>query len=494
MKKNLMSLAVAAGVAGITASAQAAMYVNPEGTGQVLLFPYYNAENGNETSMHIVNTTKQAKAVKVRFMEYVNSQEVLDFNLYLSAEDHFSFTIFKNPNGDGGAIVTRDNSCTVPALGDANAGIPGSTTTNADGSITRIQPFLNYQYDDDKYKGIYRSNIGHVEVIEMGELNNSGTKLYKSWATHGATGVPANCAKLVTAWSTGGSWKADATDGITAATGGLYGLSNQLNAADAAAFGVEPAAIANFWPANQFNHSDPGSVLPSLASGDLSSLVPNAGSYYQLGFSTGRKVDAVSSLFMSKAVMNDVMINPDLNGLTDWVITFPTRRYYVNSAVAIAPFTDKYDGTKDPDNACEEISINQWDREEAFIDVTETPVFSPKPDTPAAAKNYLCYETNTIAAGSDTSALNATMSTATNKAAAVKLAFPYTEGWQKISFLNAKHKITPASVGGVTNTTSATIDGLPAIGFGAFKYVNGASSFGFVSDHKTEVAGSAIGG
>ena len=499
MKKNLMSLAVAAGVAGITASAQAAMYVNPEGTGQVLLFPYYNSENGNETSMHIVNTTNHAKAVKVRFMEYVNSQEVLDFNLYLSAEDHFSFTIFKNPNGEGGAIVTRDNSCTVPELGTPNGDFSGTQTTNADGSITRIQPFLNFQYDDDKYKGIYRSNIGHVEVIEMGELIDSTTtaaNTYKKWATHGATGVPADCSKLVKAWSTGGSWKVpggDPSDGIAAAKGGLYGLSNQLNRNDAAAFGVEPSAIANFWPAGASNHSDPGSVLPSLASGDNKSLVANNGSYYTLDFLAARKVDAVSSLFMTKAVMNDVMINPELNGLTDWVVTFPTRRYYVNVGGPIAPFTTKYDPAKDPDNSCEIIGINQWDREEAFIDVTETPVFSPKPDTPAAKKNYLCYETNTIAAGSDTSALNATMSTTTNKAAAVKLTFPYVEGWQKISFTQVGHKIVPNGIDGVSNTVKA-IRGLPAVGFGAYKYVNGDASFGFVSDHKTEVGGSAVGG
>ena len=40
MKKNLISLAVAAGVTGVAATAQAAMFVNPENTGQVLLFPY----------------------------------------------------------------------------------------------------------------------------------------------------------------------------------------------------------------------------------------------------------------------------------------------------------------------------------------------------------------------------------------------------------------------------------------------------------------------
>ena len=480
MKKNLISLAVAAGVTGVAATAQAAMFVNPENTGQVLLFPYYNAENGNETSMHIVNTTNKAKAVKVRFMEYANSQEVLDFNLYLSAEDHFSFTIFKNPNGDGGAIITRDNSCTVPALGDATAGVPGSSTTNADGSITRIQPFLPYQYSKDKDNGISRSLVGHVEVLEMGVLTDTGTKKWASYATHGAKGTPSNCAGLVKSWSTGGTWKTTPADGIAAAEGGLYGLSNLLNNTMASAYGIEPAAIDSFWASPGYNHSDPGSVLPSLASGDVSSIVSNGGKAYTMTFADG--VDAVSSLFMTKAVMNDVMMNADLQGQTDWVITFPTRRYYVNSAKAKSPFTDIYVGKTGSNTACELIGIEQWDREEAYKDQTQTPIFSPAPPNAEVAKNYLCYETNTLKTAADSSL----------GASATSVTFDYAEGWQKISFTATGQAMTPASINGVTNSTGKTIDGLPAIGFGAYKYTNATSNYGFVSDHKTDIAGSAF--
>ena len=121
MKKNALSMAVAASVASLTlASAHinaSQMYINQEGTGQVLLFPFYDAENGNATNFHVVNTTSAAKVVKVRFLEYKASYEVLDFNLFLSPKDHFAFGVVMDPNGTGGAIVTTDNSCTVPALG-----------------------------------------------------------------------------------------------------------------------------------------------------------------------------------------------------------------------------------------------------------------------------------------------------------------------------------------------------------------------------------------
>jgi len=164
MKKNLISLAVAASVLGGSAAIAADQHVNPEKTGEVLLFPFYNADNGNATNMHIVNTTDSVKAVKIRFVEHKNSTEVLDFNLYLSKHDHFAFGVIKDPNGNGAAVITADNSCTVPALGSANGAFSGTATTNADGSTVRIQPFVNYQYANllDVDTSIERTLTGHV--------------------------------------------------------------------------------------------------------------------------------------------------------------------------------------------------------------------------------------------------------------------------------------------------------------------------------------------
>jgi len=159
MKKNLVSLAVAATVAGTASVAvHAQQFVNPEKTGEVIMFPFYNADNGNATNMHIVNTTTGVKAVKIRFVEYKNSDEVLDFNVYLSPKDHFAFGVIKNPNGTGAAVITADNSCTVPALGSANGDFSGTATEQADGSIVRIQPFVNYQYANSKDIDSYRAN------------------------------------------------------------------------------------------------------------------------------------------------------------------------------------------------------------------------------------------------------------------------------------------------------------------------------------------------
>ena len=89
MKRNSLTTAVVAGIAGVAGFAGLANAVdlNPDGLGQVLIYPYYTVNKGQDTLFTVVNTTAIGKAVKVRFLEGYNSREVLDFNLFLSPHD-----------------------------------------------------------------------------------------------------------------------------------------------------------------------------------------------------------------------------------------------------------------------------------------------------------------------------------------------------------------------------------------------------------------------
>jgi hypothetical protein len=488
MKKNLISMAVAASVAGVAAiSAHANVEVNAEGTGQILLFPFYNADNGNATNMHIVNTTNEVKAVKLRFLEYKNSHEVLDFNLYLSPYDHFAFGVIKNPNGEGAAVITSDNSCTVPALGGPNGAFGGTKTENADGSITRIQPFVNYQYATEADYTIERTRTGHVEVIEMGVVSNvnTTTQAYAAWATHGATGVPAGCAKLGGAWA-GGSWSSDASQGLAAPAGGLYGLAYHINVEEAAAWGFEPTALDNKFDSQQ--HSDPGALFPALSDGVNKNAVIKHGkggdAHLVAGFAN--PISAVSGVLMTQALMNDVMLNPVVGGQTDWVITFPTKNPHVDPA-AVAPFTDAWVGgvkgssTSKENPACEKVKVGQWDREEAYT--AQENGFSP---SPGATYNYICNETAVIAMGA--AGTESAMEVETGLS---NLAFPYAEGWQRIGFEEAGHAMNFTTA---VSTVSGTVKGLPAIGFAAYKVNNGAMSYGNAAEHKTDIVVSGVNG
>jgi hypothetical protein len=468
MKKNLISLAVAASVLG-GAAVQAGQYVNPDNTGQVLLFPFYNADNGNSTTMHIANTTGKAKAVKIRFVEYKNSDEVLDFNLYLSPYDHFSFAVMADPNGTGAAITTRDNSCTVPALGSANAPYSGVTTENADGSTTRTQPFVNYAYAKDADATIERTLTGHVEVIEMGVLVNVGTAKTTQWADfvkHGATGVPANCAGIVAGFPT--AFTAD--DGVTAQEGGLYGMAYHIDVAAAAAFGFEATAVDD-WAAGSGNHTNPGSLLPSLANGTpLATIHTGTGTNQYAQITADNSSQAISAVLMTESLNNEVLVNSALGGMTDWVVTFPTKRLHVDQPAAIAPFTKTWTGETKEVPACEVIGITQYDREEqTFVAVTTNDLqFSPTPpDAPPASPTTICNEVAVIAMGpaGTASALNVTTGLSTVEAT-------YAEGWQRMAF------------GQSMTTGGATMSGLPVIGFGAYKLNKGAMSYGHTTGHK----------
>jgi hypothetical protein len=137
-RKNLTAAVLAglAGVVGIVGSAQA-VNVNPDGTGQVLLYPYYTVNGDNLTLLSVVNTSDDAKAVKVRFLESENSAEVLDFNLYMSAYDVWTAAIVAMPDSvdqkcgysddtaglrcEGPLLMIEpdETTCTVPNLNGA---------------------------------------------------------------------------------------------------------------------------------------------------------------------------------------------------------------------------------------------------------------------------------------------------------------------------------------------------------------------------------------
>ena len=173
-RKNLTAAVLAglAGIAGVASTAQA-VNLNPDGLGEVLIYPYYTVNDGNQTLMTVVNTTGDAKAAKVRFLEGHNSREVLDFNLYLSEYDVWVAAI-----ADGGDLgfaeqagvphlVIPDTSCTVPYLygNGIDAGLDFG-----------LQAFLPYAYtgdfEDGGPTGIARASEGYIHIVEMGVLTN----------------------------------------------------------------------------------------------------------------------------------------------------------------------------------------------------------------------------------------------------------------------------------------------------------------------------------
>ena len=162
----------AAVLAGLSAMGVAGLahpvHINPDGLGQVLIYPYYTVRGGNVTAMSIVNTTSLTKAVKVRFLEGRNSREVMDFNLFLAPTDVWTGVIL--PTSDGAKLESGDNSCVTPSDLFGNA----AGDVRLDGILPLpINAFKNYQYtganvDNPSLGSIDRTREGYIEVIEMG--------------------------------------------------------------------------------------------------------------------------------------------------------------------------------------------------------------------------------------------------------------------------------------------------------------------------------------
>ncbi|WCM92822.1 surface layer protein NpdA [Acidovorax sp. NCPPB 2350] len=85
-------------------------------TGHVLLVPYYTAQQGQMTVLHLVNTDlSNGKAVKLRFRGAANGDSLLTLTVLLSAGDVWTGAVTAGADGRA-QLVTADNSCTAPRL------------------------------------------------------------------------------------------------------------------------------------------------------------------------------------------------------------------------------------------------------------------------------------------------------------------------------------------------------------------------------------------
>lgn len=441
-KPKALALAVASAT---LASSVALADQTVSSTGQVLLFPFYNVENNSNTFMHISNNTGKNKAIKIRFMEHKNSQVVLEFNAYLGPYDVFPVALDAT-NADGASVLTTDMTCTVPELGTANPPYNGTQTELADGSTLRAQPFVPYLYDTEAEGTIGRTLLGHAEVIEMGVVSDDIDV--------------SKCDEVRTLWSSG-EWATDTSKNITSPTGGLSGASFFINPSLAYSMSIGVTAIDGWAKAGVNYHAGPGVNSPLLSSGTTKATVN--GTTFDYTAQTNGSILATSALLASNSVMNEVQIEAGLAAETDWVVTFPTKKYLTNGTTAGAPFTKVYDATKEDNVACESLKLSQFDRESESS--TGAGSFVPASSSGGVAGD-LCDSVSVVSFASGSALLaNDT----------IPVSFPFQNGSAR---LVADQKL-PADDNGVT------VKGLPIIGFAGTRIVNGSMSYGYTRNHVT---------
>lgn len=506
-KRKTLNAAIAAGLGAMAVAGSAgAVQLSQDGTGSALIYPYYTvrtAGNGAyNTYVNVVNTTNQAKVVKVRFLEGKNSREVLDFNLWLSPNDVWAGVI--TPTADGAKLSSRDQSC-VSTKGGVDASTGGTTTTAGagfnftnNGYIGGTPDPLNLTGIDGADTSLDRTREGYVEILEMGVVTDTALA---AAVTH-VNGVPLNCSAVPTVDVSG-----DQTAGgkIAAPSGGLMGGATLINVQNGSDYGYDPVALEDF--ANSPLFTAPGSIQPTLNNATPISNV----FYFHDGitdvlssqFSSG--ADAVSSVIDRVSVMNNYVLDVATSSNTDWVLTFPTKRMYVAPAASTGsntgPFTQwtKFGST----GSCGAFSVQPWDREEATPGTVTTEV---SPPAPGAAPDKLCWE-STVANfhnKSITIPVDQTLLGSTN-GRGVPVPDNFEHGWARMRFPATAaagdggytpivgNALDPAT--GQRTGKQTTYSGLPVVGFMLQDFLNpnvtinglpSASSYGGNFNHKYE--------
>jgi hypothetical protein len=181
---------------------------------------------------------------------------------------------------------------------------------------------------------------------------------------------------------------------------------------------------------------------------------------------------------MHNTVLNEYVLDSATKSGTDWVVTMPTKRFYINVGTGNAPklFQRNFNKTA---GACDDVSLNIYDREER---TSSQPIsFSPPPPT---LTNSICWEANVITFS------NSNVLGSTNSA---NITAPFQNGWLNMGFptnisgaaanvhqlINlANTKITFVSTGGFVTGQTTTYSGLPVVGFAVISFSNGTLVIG----------------
>jgi hypothetical protein len=390
-KRKALSCAVLAGL-GVAATTAEAVVLSPDNTGTVLLYPYYtvNAAGGNayNTYLSITNSTSQTKVLKVRFREGKTSAEVLDFNVYLSPNDMWVAALVPDGQGTNDAariIGAGDLSCTDPP-------IPAGG-----------QPFLNFGMTGaDALPGatLDRTREGYIEVFEMANLNG----IAATNVTHPqVVGAAPPCPATVMSYLNGGGTPPDLVGNMTAASGGIYGNVTLINVANGADMGYVAKAFDRYNNTAVGFYFGVGSTFPILGA---SATPASALVIGQLGLTKGIAFSedfaapvslgtagarAVAATITHSQVFNDYVLDTATASNTDWVLTFPVKREFVNATTAAAPFSAVLTST----GACEPALFELFNRDEQSLPI-QPGGFSPPPVTPTPGVGNLCWETTIV--------------------------------------------------------------------------------------------------
>ena len=499
-----VTIAMAMAGAGLAPGQSAnAVQLDAGGQGQVLIYPYYtaipfpNGTRSQQTLVSIINTSDAAQVVQVTFREALNGRAALRFKVWLGQWDVWTGTVFSLADdgvaSDGAAVLTRDATCTTPRFSTS-----GLTTSGG----TPYLPLGNANYSgalsDGGPSDLGRARHGWIEVMSLANVTGpSAAAINFSFAS----GMPANCAAVQNL--------AYGLDVSTRPSGGLAGSVGIIRVTEGTLLSNRAEALSGFSNISLYNEAvqpapDLSSVNEGTPSGAVSTMVVdelgrNQVLTYGAPGSGSRPIDAVSATLMASRVKNEYQSDFSIGGLSDWVLTFPTKPFYTDPAlinpttVALPPFDEPF---QPPGNSrtCAPYSIfdqNQKGYPIAYTQCSIEPT-QPLPYYPYSNPQIvgLFQAANVIAF------LNVTVSPTFTGVLAAPIppgaTNPYRRwdirpsvglaGWLEMNLVatNLNHRLPASSEGKV-------LSGLPTIGYSATSITNANVSNGVLANYASAV-------
>lgn len=316
----------------LVAGSAAAVTMSANGSGQVLIYPYYTINAGQQSALTVSNTTDKAKAIKLMIRGGVFGRASFALNVYLGAHDTWTGTLFQWGDGAaaGPALLSNDVSCTVPDLHAADLPtVPGG------------RHYLRPNASTLSIGAVPKE--GYIVAIEMGELNGDiGTEVGTHLIDGSSVYRPPDCSKPIAAWQPDGIWRKDASTDISAPTGGLSGNMTITNASEGTIFRFNATALKDFRVAAM--HTAPDATLPDLGdalsdsgTGVASATIRVGDKVIQSDYPADRTIDAVSAVLMAQQLDTNYDYRSGIGASTAFVVSMPTKRFYVADLDHITP-------------------------------------------------------------------------------------------------------------------------------------------------------------
>lgn len=334
------------------------------GPGHQLVVPYFSAQNGQMSVLHLVNTdVVNGKAVKLRFRGAANGDSLLSFYVLMSPGDVWTGAVTMGVDGRA-QLLTADNTCTYPKL-TSGVAQPFSTSrlnpvwpTSVQANHTREGMVDVVVAADIPSASVYGSSrnaisamfaatrpintIAPCTVATLDEVLLNDFEVESSAADWGLAGPTGGVS---------GSWYIIDVPGSTTFSGAATAF-RAVNAAGKSARSNYMVFPQNGVGVNQPERftSDPLLVSAGLAgrtkdaSGNLSGLsstiavralntdLPDLSTPGYLPASAlNARITAgdLSKTLATTSVSNQYATDAPISAKTDWVLSMPTKRYSV---------------------------------------------------------------------------------------------------------------------------------------------------------------------